>query len=369
MGFHRKTLEKPKPFHLVQTDSKIARRWKSNCVLDGLDEVSSTAQRVFVRNAVHAFVKRYPKNRYVATCRILSYTPPKSAGEPDLRLADFPEFELAPFDDEKIDAFIDHWYNELTSLGIVSADLADDLNKGLKTASQRVELRKLAENPLLLTVMAVVNTHKGRLPDARALLYKETVEILLWQWEQASKGQDGARLRQLLLEADCADTDLEQVIWKLAYEAHAETDKNSEDEDTLTGIPESKLQKSLAALNKGSLDWAVKVIEAMKLRAGLLLERDNNIFTFPHRSFQEFLAGAYLESKDDFVSLAKELAADQQLWRQVILWAVSRSTFGIFFNSCYFPYIFLQLFTTPHSPPPTPQSAPNLPGPSPRVLH
>jgi formylglycine-generating enzyme required for sulfatase activity/energy-coupling factor transporter ATP-binding protein EcfA2 len=305
---------------------ELLEQGKGILFLDGLDEVSTISQRVFVRDAVHAFVKRYDKNRFVVTCRVLSYIEPKE-GEPDLRLEEFPEFELAPFDDEKIRNFIDAWYRELTTLGVVTPEMADDLNTGLKTAVQRPELRKLAPNPLLLTVMAVVNTHKGRLPDARALLYKETVEILLWQWEQASKGQDAARMRQLLLEADCSDTDLEQVIWKLAYEAHAQTDSNSDDEETLAGISELSLQKALAALNKGNLNWAASVIETMKLRAGLLLERDNNVFTFPHRSFQEFLAGTYLESKDDFVSRAKELADNQPLWRQVILWAVSRRVY------------------------------------------
>ena len=102
---------------------------------DGLDEVSTTAQRIFVRDAVHAFVKRYSKNRFVVTCRILSYTPPKSAGEPDLRLTAFPEFELTPFDNNKINSFIDAWYRELTHLRIVTPEVADDLHKGLKVCS------------------------------------------------------------------------------------------------------------------------------------------------------------------------------------------------------------------------------------------
>jgi formylglycine-generating enzyme required for sulfatase activity/energy-coupling factor transporter ATP-binding protein EcfA2 len=294
--------------------------------LDGLDEVSTIPQRVFVRDAVHAFVKRFSKNHFVVTSRILSYVEPKQ-GEPNLRLTGFPEFELAPFDDEKIRSFIDLWHKELTGLGVVTPEIASELNLSLKTAVRRRELSKLAPNPLLLTVMAVVNTHKGRLPDARALLYKETVEILLWQWEQSSKGQEAARLRQLMLEAECADADLEQVICKLAFEAHAQTDGNSEDPETLAGISELSLQKGLASINKGDLNWAANVIETMKLRAGLLLERDNNVFTFPHRSFQEFLAGTYLDSKDDFVALAKELADNQLLWRQVILWAVSRRVY------------------------------------------
>jgi hypothetical protein len=32
--------------------------------------------------------------------------------------------------------------------------------------------------------MALVHTHKGRLPEARALLYEETIDILLWSREQ-----------------------------------------------------------------------------------------------------------------------------------------------------------------------------------------
>ena len=301
---------------------EILDKGKAIVFLDGLDEVPTTEKRVFVRDAVHAFINRYSENRFLATCRVLSYQPPKTRDEADLRLVNFPEFELAAFNDKQISTFIDGWYEELSNLRTGTPEEAQDSAHRLKTAiGQRPELRRLAQNPLLLTVMTLVNTHKGRLPDARAVLYRETIDILLWRWEQGSKGQKG-QLRQLLLEADCADTDLEQIIWKLAYDAHAQT-YESDSEESLAGIGELTLQKSLAAINKGDLNWAARVIETMKLRAGLLLERDNGVFTFPHRSFQEFLAGMYLESKDDFVPRAKELANNQLLWRQTILWAVS----------------------------------------------
>ncbi|MBE7534560.1 MAG: SUMF1/EgtB/PvdO family nonheme iron enzyme [Anaerolineales bacterium] len=293
---------------------------------DGLDEVTTIPQRIFVRDAVTVFVKRYHKNRYVTTCRILSYTEPK-ADQPDLRLANFPEFEIAPFDDGQIKSFVNHWYNELTSLGMPkerAERLAENL---LKQIGGRRELNKLAGNPLLLTIMAVVNTDEGQLPDTRAKLYETVIEKLLWQWEQTSKGAENARLRQLLQDAHCSDADFKNVIWKLAYEAHAQTDVNSEEEEALAGVSELSLQKALASINNNDLNWAASVIETMKLRAGLLLERENGVFTFPHRSFQEFLAGTYLESKDDFVARAKELAENHLLWRNVILWAVSRRVF------------------------------------------
>jgi len=66
------------------------------------------------------------------------------------------------------------------------------------------------------------------------------------------------------------------------------------------------------------------VIEAMKLRAGLLLERTPGVYTFPHRTFQEYLAGAYLAAQSDFATQAAHLATAGALWREVILLAVGR---------------------------------------------
>src|SRR3990170_4056261 len=259
-------------------------------LLDGLDEVPTQAQRIFVRDAVQAFVGRYPANRYLATCRVLSYQPPQTPQEPDLRLAGFPSFELAPFDEDKIERFIQAWYQELARLGMVPGEDAPGLTRRLKEAVRRPDLWRLAANPLLLTVMALVHTHKGRLPEARALLYEETVDILLWRWEQLKlTGQEEApRLRQLLLEAGRTDVDLKRVLWELAYEAHSQTSEEQGSE-SLADIGQYQLQKALAGLKDGDHTWARAVAEAMKLRAGLLLERAPEVFTFPHRTFQEFL--------------------------------------------------------------------------------
>jgi formylglycine-generating enzyme required for sulfatase activity len=293
--------------------------------LDGLDEVPTQAQRIFVRQAVRAFVERYPQNRYLVTCRVLSYQPPESPREPDLRLKELPEFELAPFDEEKIDQFIGCWYEELARLGTATADESPGMAQRLREAVRRPDLWRLASNPLLLTVMALVHTHKGLLPEARALLYEDTVDILLWRWDQvkAGGGVDALRLRQLLLEAGRSEVDLKRLLWELAYEAHMQAGE-SEDQNTLADFSELRLQKSLAALNENDHNWAIQVLEAVKVRAGLLLERAPEIFTFPHRTFQEYMAGAYLAAQPDFHIQASGLIAHSPLWRDVILLAVGR---------------------------------------------
>ncbi|MCA9962111.1 MAG: SUMF1/EgtB/PvdO family nonheme iron enzyme [Anaerolineales bacterium] len=297
------------------------RAGKALLLLDGLDEVPTKAQRTFVRDAVMAFVGRHPGNRALVTCRVLSYQDEAL----QLPKTDFPAFELALFDEAKIDNFIAAWYKELAHIGTVPGEEVDGLIRKFQQAVRRPDLWRLAPNPLLLTVMALVHSHKGRLPDARALLYEETVDILLWRWEQIKAGgaEDAPRLRQLLQQVERADMDLKKVLWRLAFEAHAQVDGDDSGEK-LADIGELKLTKALAALTNEDWTWARQVVTTMKLRAGLLLERAPELFTFPHRTFQEYLAGAHLSMQPDFARQGCQLAEKGALWREVILLAVGR---------------------------------------------
>ncbi len=202
----------------------------------------------------------------------------------------------------------------------------DGLTLRLQEAVRRPNLHGMAGNPLLLTVMALVHTHKGRLPDARAVLYEDTVDLLLTRWEEQKQANKKSRpgLTELLAQAGRGEIDLKRVLWRLAFSAHEQGDTG---DGQLADIPEASLQKALANLNKDTegkpdLNWARDVIDIMKLRAGLLIERLPGVFTFPHRTFQEFLAGVYLTSEGDFARNAAALADDAPRWREVILLAV-----------------------------------------------
>jgi hypothetical protein len=311
------------PLHQALEDGQVL------VLLDGLDEVPEAGQRAFVRDAVAAFAGRYPDNRYLVTCRVLAYQPPGS-GEPDLRLTEetFPVFELALFDEEKVDRFIEAWYAELARIGTVREQDRPASARQLREAVRREDLSRLAPNPLLLTTMALVHTHRGRLPEARALLYEETVDLLLWHWEQVKTGaqQETPALRQLLLDAGRSEVDLKKLLWRLAYDAHAH---GGVGDDQLAGISELALMQALAALKRDEAkredwNWARQVVAVMRLRAGLLIEREPGTFTFPHRTFQEYLAGAHLSLQENFARKAMELAGKGALWREVITLAAGR---------------------------------------------
>ena len=287
-------------------------------MLDGLDEVPTQQQRIFIRDAVEKFSTRYPKSRLVVTCRILSYQ------DTALQLPGIPAYELAAFDTEKIDRFIVAWYQELERVGTVKSADVPGLSRELKGAVRRQDLWRLASNPLLLTVMAGLHAHKGRLPDARALLYEETIDILLSRWEEVKvQGKEGPQLRQLLAEANRTEADLKRVLRQLAFDAHQQAGSSAEDE--LADISEQKLIKAIAELHpKKSHDWAIEIIKVIKERAGLLLERAPDVYTFPHRTFQEYLAGAHIANQTNFAKTALRLVEEGTYWEQVVLLAVGR---------------------------------------------
>jgi formylglycine-generating enzyme required for sulfatase activity len=295
-------------------------------LLDGLDEIATPPHRKFVREAVQQFAERYGRSRFVVTCRTLSYQ--ERAWKLQFKDArgkesEFPAFILAPFNEQQIDRFLAAWYGDLARQGNVKPEDTAILTRNLQTALRRPDLWQLAANPLLLTVMALVHTHKGRLPEARALLYEDTVDILLWRWDEIRLVGEGgiSGLRQLLLETGRSDVDLKRTLWRLAFEAH----RAGGHEERLADIGELALQTALAELHPDkNREWAWQVIQTIRNRAGLLLERLPHTYTFPHRTFQEYLAGSHLASQARFAQESAKLVEAGAFWREVILLAVGR---------------------------------------------
>ena len=279
--------------------------------LDGLDEVPTDAQRTYVRACALAFADRFRHSRLVLTCRTLPYEA--------MRLEGVPDFELAPFDDDKIGAFITAWYTAHVPKPF-SREVADERRQALSQAVQRPELRRLAGNPMLLTDMALLHTHRGRLPNDRAKLYKEVIELLLLRWEET---KEGSRLQDLLREASRDENDLLRKLGEVAFAVHGRSRNLKADQ---TGdIPHHELLFALRDLHPAkSLDWAQRVIETVRERAGLLIAREEEVFAFPHRSFQEYLAAIHLTRDRPAWTKLIELLDETGYWREVIKWAAGR---------------------------------------------
>ena len=304
-------------------------------LLDGLDEVPSQAMRLFVRDAITALLRRYPKARYLVTCRTYAYQPPEDNTELDLRLLKFPTSELAPFDDAKIQQFIKAWHTELSTVGQLKPAKAADLQaKLLQAIREKPDLHRLAPNPLQLTLMTWVHTNDEELPDKRAALYNKALDLLLWRWDKQKRSDNTLTLNDFATQVDGGNGQavIKAVLAQQAFLAHGQLrgEDQAKDPDKLADISESNLKAALAKKHlingKPDENWARDLVQAIKERSGVLAPRLPGTLTFPHRTFQEYLAGAHL-LQHKFADTALQKAVDYAVWREVIVLSVGKDKF------------------------------------------
>jgi formylglycine-generating enzyme required for sulfatase activity len=284
-------------------------------LLDGLDE-APTAQRQLIVDMVNAFVERYHWHRYVVTCRPYAYI-----GQP-WRLQSFREVTLTPFSPEQIDCFVQNWYEQLAERNRMSHQEATQRMGRLQRALRRPDLRGLAERPLLLTMMAQLHSSANKLPDDRTHLYAESVKLLLERWEARLDGDVG--VVQRLAIPGLKMSDLEAGLYDVAYRAHS---RQSETVGT-ADIGEGDLRHWLAPYLGNDYNKAGEFVGYIRERAGLLFRHKTEAYTFPHRTFQEFLAACHLVAGDqvDYVAEAPEMVhRDPTRWREVFLLAAGHA--------------------------------------------
>ncbi len=208
------------------------------------------------------------------TSRIIGYKPQR------LRDAQFRHFMLQDLEPDQIQDFIYRWH-ELTF-----TDEADKLRKrerlqqAIKTSSA---IGELAGNPLLLTMMAILNRNQ-ELPRDRPELYNQASRVLLHQWD----------VEQKLLENQGVDSvaidykDKQAMLRQVAYHMQA-ADKG------LAGnlIRGDDLEKILTGYLKSievsqARTVARLLIEQLRSRNFILCFLGADSYAFVHRTFLEY---------------------------------------------------------------------------------
>ncbi|MBI5302836.1 MAG: SUMF1/EgtB/PvdO family nonheme iron enzyme [Chloroflexi bacterium] len=301
-------------------------------LLDGLDEVpDANARRALLKSVIEDFERGCGKCRIVVTCRPYAYE------KREWKLPGFAEQTIAPFSDEQIENFIRGWYHAVVQVSGMNAALAESKANALIAACGLPHLAELAPRPLLLTLMATLHTSRGKLPDDRAELYEDCVRLLLDFWQQNKRVQiDGqTESEQGILDALSISRDrLEQVLNQIAFTAHTRQGKSANRQNVTADISGEELRKVLVPAFGDDWNKAQTAIHYVRTRAGLLIEREPDVFAFPHRTFQEFLTARFVVNSEDFPqNLAEWVCNDRAWWREVFLLAAGHARPRAFGNA------------------------------------
>jgi formylglycine-generating enzyme required for sulfatase activity len=264
-------------------------------LLDGLDEAPSDPDRELLAALIRGAARAYGKCRFVVTSRPAAYSG-------DAVLPGFVQARIDDLEDEAIDVFLKRWCKALFQESPAQAQSHHaELQGALRS---RVEIRRLARNPVMLTALAVVHWHEKRLPEQRADIYESILEWLAKARESRPGRPTAERsiaLQQNLALAMQDHTKGRQVQVRRHWAARAIAPAWRE-------VPEEE--------RKGR---AEEFLKSEEVDSGIVVGRGDDV-RFWHLTFQEYLAARALAAQDD---RRRQLYTEAKLylpeWKEVVL--------------------------------------------------
>ena len=270
--------------------------WPSLVLFDGLDEVFDPTLRGEVTTAIHRFADEHPLARVVLTSRVIGYQ------HPTWRDNGFRHVMLEDLDEAHIAEFLTRWHERAY---VDDPALGQRKRASLAGAIENSKaIAQLAGNPLLLTMMAIINRTQ-ELPRDRVDLYEQCTRLLLYQWKADQAFVTDPELSRAHLDY----RDKRDLMMRVAAAMQSS-------EGGLAGnfIDEATLEATLAEGLSGCADVrreraARALIQQLRGRNFMLSSLGSGKYAFVHRTFLEYFAA--LAILDQFQ--AKQTLTREQL--------------------------------------------------------
>ncbi|WP_437299044.1 HipA N-terminal domain-containing protein [Sorangium sp. So ce426] len=254
-------------------------------LFDGLDEVADPHARRDYAAMIVGLRDRYT-GRGVVTSRIVGARP----AQPLFQQAGFVTYTLREFDAQQIDAFLERWHG----LAFPSAPeaAARRLERLRQTLKESRPVRELCSNPLLLTLIALLN-RGAELPRQRHRLYERAVDLMAEQWEA----------NKLLAAAGAVQFDLaskKRFLRKLAFLMMTELtggSGNAVRQRDLIAFAASFCAEAYGIRAEEAQARAEQLIQHLRERNYILALIGGQTFGFVHKTFLEYLAAEEIHAR------------------------------------------------------------------------
>ncbi len=254
------------------------RNGKCLVMLDGLDEVTKKAERSQVSRWVSEQMRNYSQATFILTSRPHGYQREILGEQVDRVLA------VQPFTLSQMKRFIHKWYEQTEvnqqrrNTPAVRQEAEEKAKDLIEALLQNPAIRKMASNPLLVTMIATVHYLGNALPGRRVELYKEICDVLL-----------GRRIYAKKLNLPLIAEQNQLLLQKLALDL-MERGTQKFDSPAAKLLIQEDLEK--ASTNQMTVEeW----LEMIKNNVGLIVEKEIGSYEFAHLSFQEYLAAVELK--------------------------------------------------------------------------
>ncbi|MDJ0581529.1 NACHT domain-containing protein [Crocosphaera sp.] len=267
-------------FHLnkLALESQL-KKGQAIALFDGLDEVFDPKLREKIVTDIKRFSIDYPEVKIILTSRWLGYKAEEFIN------AEFEHFMLQDLDQTQINDFIQRWHDLAFQNRDDKTLKQQRLQKAIKESKA---IRELAGNPLLLTMMAILNRTQ-ELPRDRPKLYEKASEVLLHQWDfETKEGLIDPELKKYLYNIDLRDKkDILRLVANAMQAGEKGLAANLIYKEELESILTNYLEET--GINKrDASDMTDLIIKQLRYRNFILCSLGGNAFSFVHRTFLEY---------------------------------------------------------------------------------
>ena len=292
-----------------------------NCLvlLDGLDEIVSADDRRKVVERVDDFIRHHDDrpNRFVIASRIVGY---RSAPLSD----SFIHYTLQEMEETQIRHFLERWCSAVEAVQRPEVSLQEresatqrEVDAIMKAVQTSPGVRRLAANPLLLRILALIHRTGAQLPQKRIELYKLAADSLARTWRPAQGVPESALVREEYLT---------RMLGKLAYWMHMNKPTGiATEREVYRELGQEWARLKDLPWDEDNSDMEIEIqrfLLAVREHTGLFVERAPKRYGFMHLTFEEYYAARYLvaRSKDRANRIRRHLHDPR--WEEPILLAL-----------------------------------------------